>query len=294
MAQAVRYRLSSQLKFNIKSYLEREYVNSGLFVNVASGESYRPGQRLDVLTRVNGGLYESLFDNWVFETDASGVGGFPTIQTSGVFVDGTFHARNSAPFLPEIDFRKGRVFFNGTSIPSASVVSAEFTYKNVLTDFVDSDATNLIFSNFKDSIDVSLNSSPSGNERQLPICVIDIQKRISTPRALGGAVKHDTLVVFHVLANTSFGVDQIVDILTETSYRKAFNAVDFNKVPLLFTNNGDKASTYKSYSELQGDINLVFSPLYVDESKLIEQIERFGVYYARVHWNSIIYERRAG
>lgn len=294
MANAVRYRLSSQLKFNIKSFIDREFVNSGLFVNIASGTAYRPGQRIDLLTRVNGNLYESFFDNWVFEPDASGVTGFPTIETSGVFVDGVFHARGSSPFEPEIDFRNGRVFFNGTSVPSTSIVSAEFTYKNVLVDFVDSQATNLIFSRFKDSVDSTINAVPSGSERQLPLVVIDIQKRFGSPYALGGAVKFDTLIAFHILANNTHEQDQIIDILSEASFRKAFRAVDFNKVPLLFTDKGDKAPTYKSFAQLQSDLSVFLAPLYIEETKLIEQFERFRVYYARVHWNTIIFERRAG
>ena len=295
MADAVRYRLSSQLKFNIKAYLDREFINSGLFVNIGSGISFRPGQRMDLLTRVNGGLYESFFDHWIYEPDGTGVAGFPTIQASGAFVDGVFHARGSSPYEPEIDYENGRVFFNGTPVPSTSTVSAEFSYKNVSIDYVNSQAVNQIFAQLQDSTDFTLNQvAPSGEQTQLPKVVIDIQKRIPSPRALGGAVTFDTLVVFHVLANSSHESDQIVDILSEASFRKAFNGVDFNDVPLLFTDNGDKASTFKSYTEMQNDVSLRFSPIYVDDARLIEQFERFGVYYARVHWNTIIYERRAG
>lgn len=294
MAQAVRYRLSSQLKFNIKSYLDREFVNSGLFVNIASGVTYRPGQRIDLLTRVDGNLYESYFNNWIFEPDASGVAGFPTIQASGVFIDGVFHAKGVAPYEPEIDYNDGRIFFNGTAIPVASTVSAEFSYKNVGVNFVKSQAINLIFSQFKDSVDFTQNSVPSGLQRQLPAVVIDIQKRLGQPHALGGAVKFDTLVAFHVLGNNETEIDQIIDILTETSFRKAFRAIDYNKIPLLFTDRGDKASTYKSFSQLQKDTSVFLSQLYIDEARLMEQWERFGVHYARVHWNTIIFERGAG
>lgn len=296
MAGVVRYRLTSQLKFNIKSYLDREFVNSGLFVNIASGMLYRPGgQRMDQLTRVNGTLYESFFNNWVYEPDASGVAGFPTVDTSGVYVDGTFHARNSSPYQPEIDFTNGRVFFNGTQIPSTATVSAEFTYKNVGVEYVDSLAVNRIFSELKDSVDYTNNLlAPSGRERQLPLCIIDPQKRILRPHALGGPIETDNLIVFHVLSNNTTELDQITDILTETSFRKAFNGVDFNQAPILFTDKGDKASTFRSFTDMQGDVSIRFAPFYIDNAQVMEQFERFGIYYARVHWNVIIYERGAG
>lgn len=295
MAQAVRYRASAQLKFNIKSYLDREFVNSGLFLNIPSG-TLDPVTLTDIskLTAVNPNLYESYFNNWLFETDASGVGGFPTIHASGVYVDGTFHATGSSPYEPEIDFAGGRVFFNGTAIPSASEVRADFSHKNVLVDFVDSQVANLVFSKFKDSVEFSQNTLPSGTDRQLPVVVIDPQRRIPTPHALGGAIRVDQQIVFHILSNSSHEQDQVVDILTETSFRKGFRGVDFNKVPLLFTDKGDKASTYQNYTDMQNDISLSFSTLFVDEARVIEQFERFGVYYSRVHWNVIFFERRAG
>lgn len=296
MAEAVRYRLSSNIKFNLKSYLDREFVNSALFVNVASGTLFRPnGDRMDQLIRVNSQLYESYFDNWIYEPDATGVVGFPTIEASGVYIDGVFHARNTAPYQPEIDFTQGRVHFNGSPIPVNSSLSAEFSYKHVSIDYPDSRKINRIFSYLKDGVDFTNNlTAPSGRERQLPACVIDTQRRISYPHAIGGSIKTDTLIAFHILANNTTERDQIVDILTETSFRKAFNGVDYNKVPILFTDKGDKAATFTSYTDMQNDISLRLAPIYVDNAQLMESWERFGVYYARVHWNIIVYQRRAG
>lgn len=294
MAQAVRYRLSPNIRFNLKQYLDREFVNSGLFVNVPSGTFYRPGERMDTLSRVTGNLYESNFNNWLFETDASGVAGFPTIENSGVFIDGTFHAAGSSPFEPEIDYNGGRVFFNGTAVDTSSEVSASFTYKNVLVDDVRSEAVNLIFSKFKDSIDSTQNMLPSGTERQLPLVVIDLQKRLPNPHALGGAIAIDQLIVFHILSNSRHEEEQITDILTETSFRKVISAVNFNKVPLLFTDKGDRASSYKNYTELQGDNSLFLSKFFIDGAESKEKFERFGVYYSRVDWKVIVHERGAG
>lgn len=284
-----RYRLNSQIKFNIKSYLDREFINSGLYINVASGSLFRPGQRIDILSRVNDTLYESFFDNWIYETDATGAAGFETINASGIIVDGIFQPRGSGTYLPEIDYRRGRVIF-GVPVPATSTVETQFSYKHVLTDFVDSSAVNLIFSNFKDSVDFSGNTTPSGIQRQLPLVVIDPQRRIGLPGGLGGQKVFDQTVVFHVLANSDHELDQIVDILTEESFRKVIIGIDFNKIPLLFTNNGDRASTYKDYTTLQADNSLIFSKIYIDEAKVVETFERHGLRQARVDWNVLIYK----
>jgi hypothetical protein len=263
--------MSANLRFNIKSHLDREFVNSGLYINIASGVSFRPGgERLDLLTRINGSLYESKFDNWIFETDAIGASGFEAIQTSGVIVNGTFHVRDSSPHEPEIDYANGRV------------------------DYVQSDVTNLIFSAFKDSVDFSVNSVPSGLERQLPRVVIDLQRRLAFPFSLGGGKQFSQLVVFHVLTNSDHEMDQITDLLTENSFRKVISGVDFNEVPLLFTDKGDKASTYENFATLQANSNLAFAKIYIDDARVIERWERLGLHYARIHWEANIIKRAVG
>jgi hypothetical protein len=279
---AERYKLSAQLKFNIKSHLEREFINKGLYFNIASGMYDVSGERADILTRVNGQLYESFFDEWIYETDASGVGGFNTVTVSGVYVDSVFQARGSSPYEPFIDYRNGRVGFNGTEVPAGSEVLAEFSYKHGRVDFVKSNAVNLLFSQVKDNVDFTQNAVPSGLERQLPLVVIDLQRRDPAPWSIGGGTQWDQLVVFHILSNSTHELDQIVDILTEDSFRKVIQAADFNSVPELFTYQGDIADTYENFTQLQS--NYPWNKMYVDEATLIEESELFGLQFARVHW----------
>lgn len=281
---AVRYRLSKQLKFNIKSYLDREFVNNSLYVNIASGYYAITGERADVLHRVNGALYESYFNNWIYETDASGIAGFSPIIASGVIINGSFHAKGASPYKPTIDYKNGRVIFEGTNIPVGSVVSTSFSYKNIDVDYDDSERVNLIFSQIKDSVDFTQNVLPSGIQKQLPVVVIDIQGRINKPYSLGGGKQHNTLVVFHIAASNDNEFDQIIDILTENSYGKAIRGVDFNKTPQLFTSNGDVALTYKDYSTLQADSSVRFPTLFVDEADLKEKFIVRGVRIGRVDW----------
>lgn len=284
-----RYRLSKQLKFNIQADLERFFVNNGLYFNISSGYFDPNGQRADILTRVTGNLYESFYDNWLFETDASGVAGFLTSQASGVFIDGTFHARNSSPYIPSIDFRRGRVIFRGTSVPSNSVVSSTFTHKNVKVDFINSRASNLIFSQIKDMVDFTNNAIPSGLQRQLPRVIIDIQRRLPKPFSLGGAKTFDTLVVLHILSNTEHEHDQIVDLLTEDFFRSPIKAVDFNLIPEIFNDFGDVSNNYQNFTQLQNNTNFRFPTIYIDEVELIENSELHGLYSARIHVKAVVH-----
>jgi len=283
-----RYRLSSQLKFNIKSYLDRDLVNDGLYINVASGDFDVSGERADIFKRVNGFHYESAFDNFVYETDASGVSSHPAFVASGVYVNGVFNPKGGGTYKPSIDYRNGRVFFE-SAVPANSTVSAEFSYKHTRVDFPDSRRVNLIFSAIKDSVDFTENVFPSGFDRQLPVVVIDIQRRLSSPFALGGGKTHDTLIALHVISNSTHELDQIVDFLTERSFQKTIRGVDFNKIPELFTEKGDIASTYENYSNLQGDLAFEFPKIYINRASLISTGEIRGVRIARVHWNAVIY-----
>jgi len=284
---AIRYRLSSQLKFNIKCHLDRLFVNNGLYINVASGDFDTNGDRADILHRVNNKLYESAFDNWVYENDASGIAPKNTIIASGVYVNGVFNPKSGGTYKPHIDYRNGRVFFD-TSVPSTATVSAIFSYKHALIDFPDNRRVNWIFSKLKDAVDYTANIFPSGFDRQLPAVVIDIQRRLSRPYSLGGAKTHDTLVVLHVISNNTIELDQINDILTERSFRSPIKGVDFNKIPQLFTNIGDKAATYKDYTHLQGDIAFRMPTIFVDRTELMRIDEIRGVWISRIHWNCIV------
>ena len=209
---ARRYRMSPLLRFNIKSHLERQFINNNLYFNVASGSYDTYGERADVLRRVNGKLYESWVNQWIYETDASGVSPYNASVVSGVYVNGGFHARDTAPYYPHIDYRRGRVIF-GSDVPSSATVLAAYSYKHATVDYPNSEAWNLFTSQVKDNVDFSSNSMPSGLQRQLPLVVIDLQTRDMAPFALGGQNRTSEGVTFHVLTNSLHDNEQICDLL---------------------------------------------------------------------------------
>ncbi len=124
----------------------------------------------------------------------------------------------------------------------------------------------------------------------MPIVVVDPQTRQSDPFSLGGGNVHDTLVSLHIMSNTNHELSQIVDILTEDYFRKPIKAVDFNKISELFTDKGDRASTYKNFTELQGDSSVSFPTLFIDDARLTEKGELHGIWFARVDWGVKVYK----
>ena len=281
---AKRYDLSPQIEFNIKSYLERELINDGLYFNVSSGTIDVDNNQIGTLSRVNGTIYESYFDRWIYESDASGVSPFNTSIASGVYVNGTFYAKGAGPYSPVIDYNEGKVIF-GSAVPADALVACNFSYKHVAIDYPESNIINLIYSTAKDMVDSTTHAYPSGNQRQVPRLVIDLQKRDQQGFALGGAKQYNQQVVFHVLANTRHERSQIVDILTRRLNQKAIVGVNFNVVPQLLTYQGDIAATYINYTDLQANSTYTWVKLYIEEPKIVKQDQFFQYYRARVDWN---------
>ncbi|MCK5610118.1 hypothetical protein KAR91_50055 [Candidatus Pacearchaeota archaeon] len=286
---ARRYDNSAQIELNIRAHLERTFIDNGLYQNMASGQLRVGGSRADILTRKSPTQYESFFNNWVIETDASGVTTFPTVNVSGVVVDGVFNPRGGGTYEPAIDFDNGRVIF-GVSIPTASTVEAVFSYKEVHFDYPDSFLSPALFSEFKDNVIGTNVTVPSGLITQLPVVVIDLQNRTDTPHQLGGGTQLSQQVVFHILANNRRQMNRIVDQLSTRSSRKVIQGVNFNDTPILFTPNGDRAATYRDFTDMQDDNALKWKKLYIDSTRVVSNNDVFyGFHRARVDWNLILF-----
>jgi hypothetical protein len=258
-----------------------------MYLNVSSGQLDVNDNDVSALKRVNSTTYEAFTDRWIYETDASGISPNNTIICSGIYIDGVFQPKNSGTYNPIIDFNKGRVIF-ATGVASSSVVQAEFSYKHVVFEYPDSKIVRLLFSMVKNNVDYTPHAYPSGNQRQLPLVVIDLQKKTDRPFAFGGSKEHKQLIVFHVLTNNSSDLDYIMDILSNCS-RTVIKSVDFNKVPQLLTYQGDKANTYKNFTQLQNTNNYRWSNLYIDEATEVSKGEFGPLFRGRVDWNITIY-----
>lgn len=280
------------IKFNIKHYLDRELVNNGLYFNVSSGAVGLDGTRIDTLSRLDGNVYESYFNNWIYETDASGIAPYNTVHSSGVTIDGVFHLRNTSPHFPQIDFVNGRVYFNGTDPGTTATVRSVFSYKDVSVDFPNSEAVNFVFSKFKDNTDFTNNSLPSGIQRQLPLIVIDPQRNKFQPKAIGGNFTVNQLIVFHILATNDNTMDTIIDLLGSENFKNTIQGVDFNKTDEILNDFGDYASSYANFTSLQGQNLKKWFKIYIDDVEMVERKQVRGIEIARIHWNVTIYKQR--
>lgn len=287
---ARRFRSSSLMEFNLLHYLERELVNAGFYQNVPSGSLAVDGERADILRRVDSQTYESFTDRWVIETDAVGISSFSVLQPSGVYVDDVFHARGASPYQPTFDFRNGRVIFEGSGVNSVAVVRMDgFSYKEIVLDLPDSDLVHLVYSRIRDNIDFTPHAFPSGNQRQFPLVVVDIQDGFNTPGEIGGSRNRNQLVSFHVLGTDRHQVNDITDFLEDVQFRKVIEGVDFNDTPEEVTVNGDRASTYLNYSQMQASGALRWHKIYVDQARVRERVKDREIFRTRLDWTLRLY-----
>lgn len=288
---AFRYRKTAQVKYNIKDYLEKQFVNAGFYQNVASGQLSVYGRRLDQLTRVNDTTYESYYDNWIYRTDASGISGYSPTIASGCSINGVWYDKGEAPYSPVVDYPNGRILF-GSSLPVGATVTAPFAYNHVLLAFPDDTIVNLLFSTPKDNLQYTAHTYPSGIQRQLPVVIIDPQIRTHSPVQLGGGTKLWTqTVVLHILANNMTDLDNIMDVL-DTQVRNVINAVDYNDAPQALTYQGDVATTYSPWTTLGNDSSYRWTYIYIDEVETRGVDNYFGYHRGRVDWTIKYYRSK--
>lgn len=289
MGTARRYRSGSLLELNIKQYLETTFVNQGFYFNIPSGTVATNGQRSDVLRQVSSNVFESFTNNFVGQTDATGVSGSPVIDPSGISIDGVFRPKGAAPYLPAVDFKNGRVVLEGSGLIGSETVSIPgFSYHQIDIDFPGSDRANFLFSDIKDNAQFTANAFPSGNQHQAPYIIIDLQNTGHVGAQLGGGKNTNTLISFHVVSNERTELNGIVDILDEWAFKKVISGIDFNTIAASgieqFSQNGDRASTYMSFTEMQGNPDLLWRKIYIDSTDTIERTQFYDQYRARVDW----------
>lgn len=285
-----RYDSSQLLEMNLGEHLDILFLSNGMYSNVAqSGGWYGGAERLDQLTRVNANLYESHFNNWIYETDVTGPSGYEITLASGVRVDGAFTAWGSGALAPSIDYNNGRILFQ-TDPGSSAVVSTEFSYKEVLVTGPDSDESKILFSAFKDNVGANLGQVPSGTIRQLPMVIVDPQIRDFTGRQLGGGQIVEQQIILHVVANSRHQANKIVDLISTGSYRTVIQGVNFNNTPTMFDRYGGKTGGYQNFTTLQANNSYKWEKLYIDDVRVRNGVsDNLGVFTAEVEWDVIFH-----
>ena len=243
--------LSTVIQDNLVEYFDWALLEKGNFFNISIPTTGQYGGNKHNLRLVDdprydsGQVWEGVRSNWVWQSglafnkqanvrqrqliygeeleDADAT--YPLSKrlpgVSGVFVGGEFRpASGVGPYAHSLDHPRGRVIFD-TAISTSSNVQAEFSYKwiNVTR------ANHPFFREIQhrsQRADRDFNFVGSGDwtqlsetRLQLPALAIEIvNKREMSPYQLGGGQYATTDILFHVLAETEFTRDKLLDIVS--------------------------------------------------------------------------------
>lgn len=203
------YLVDDQKRANIISFFDWGFLDKGNFENVripSSGQYGGDKHKLQLIYDPNfskGQVWQSNRANWVWQSGLK----TPSIQTSGVYVNGTFYSTStSGAYSHYIDYPNGRVVFN-SPIPASSVVTTEYSAKYI--NVIDANQLNFVRELQTGSFRIenfALSNPTSGawanlNRIQSPVVGVEITSAQSfSPYAIGGGQYVNTKVIFHVIA----------------------------------------------------------------------------------------------
>jgi len=250
------------LKSNLEFWLNDKLLRNGMYETISVDEQNLYAEDLSVLQNQTpngasaGGIWQSGFKNWVYESGipSPGVGITAPIVASGVTVNGTFYPESTVgAFSHKIDHRNGRVIFD-TPISTSSTVKAEFSYKLVTVEdarrFDRKRQRLLTETEYKDNpYATGVSIYPTVDTKTLPAIWIDVVGRSNTGHELGNkSLIASFNCVFHVWARDAYLVDMIEDILCEEE-QSVILGVDYNTAPFALLGAGEKNPNYTQYSD---------------------------------------------
>ena len=219
--------LMSQIESNLKTYLDWSFLGIGGFTNVTVPTSGTYGGTFDTLRKVqdpaytNGQVWEAPRKDWVWETGVEYSS--QPINISGVYVDSVLKGTGDPTYAHHYNYPLGRVIFD-TPITSSSTIQVNYSYRTVQTYIADQAGwwDEIQYDSLRVD-DATYSQSGSGswgilaNHRvQLPAVVIEgVSRRSFRPYEQGSTasfVYQD--VVFHVLAESRWWRNQLLDILS--------------------------------------------------------------------------------
>jgi len=217
--------LMTELENNVKMWLDWSLLNIGAWTNATgySGTYYGHPSKLNWVkdsSYSNGQVWQSNRKDWVWESGVNYKGTNNPININIVKV-------NNMPLIPtsySINYPLGRVVLN-TGVPTGSVVTADYSYKNVQVYTAD-DAPwwkELQYRSF-DSADKQFTQDPQTGDWsigayhriQLPAIIIEtVPRGTSKGYELGnGALEVEQDMLFHVLADNRKTRNDLVSILS--------------------------------------------------------------------------------
>jgi len=220
--------LSSEIENNLKWYLDWSFLGIGGWSNVEIPTSGAFGGNFNTLRLVSdpsytdGQVWEGARKDWVWETGSSYTG-YEPIQISGVYINDTLYTTGDATYGHHYNYPLGRVIFD-SAIATTSTVQAAHSYRNVQVYVADQAPwwDELQYNSLRvDNSTYSMTGSGSwgilaNNRVQMPAIVLEVvPRRRFNPYQLGDTsqfVQQD--VVFHVLGESRWWRNQLVDILS--------------------------------------------------------------------------------
>ncbi len=220
--------LNSDLEGNLKSFIDWGMLGIGGWFDVNIPTSGAWGGTFDQLRLVDdpaytqGQVWEGARKDWVWETGTPYTGANP-ISITGASVNGAFYGTGDATYGHHYNYPLGRVVFDNP-LPITSTVKLNYSYRNVQTYIADQapwwDELQYNSMRVDDSTFDSVSSGSWGilsNHRvQMPAVVLEVVPRRSyQPYELGTSNNLITQdVVFHVLSESRWWRNQLVDILS--------------------------------------------------------------------------------
>lgn len=266
------YKVTHQIKYNLKFYLDHNFSEQGAFFNVTIPTSGWQGSDDSRLTPVNDPRYtepdgsfcvsgaqvwEGLGKEWVWESGLVNVA-TQRIEVSGVFVNGLFIDKDeTGEFSHTIDYANGRIIFNGP-VNTNSTVQAEYSHRQIFVGFADQDEFRQLiresiiekFEEFGAAPGSGLTVHTKEHRVYLPAVFIQPdQGNFEKGLQLGGGQIRTQNVVLHILTDHESTRDSLVDIL-ELQDQSRIVFFNLNDIPFPLEFNGSLSSGALTWPQL--------------------------------------------
>lgn len=255
---------------NMKLFLDDFLISRGFFNTIASGETNFEGVnesqllpvQTDPLYPVDSGsrihVWQGYRKNWVSESGVQQVyaDSVDPVLVSGVYINGEFRTPTDfnlgGGLGVAIDRLNGRVIIE-SGLNASDTLEIEHSYKNIWVDTISRDMITNQITAIDNTKRVIINNVPSGEIGQLPMVLMEIKTNPSPDGLqLGGGIIFRPTVDIHIVSNSRYDKDELVDAFTLRSFN-TIQMVDLDAAPSQFTFNGNYASGYKSYTQLKAD-----------------------------------------
>lgn len=218
--------LNAQLEANVVSFINWGMLEIGGFGNVTTTASGAYGGNQSTLSLMkdprytNGQVWQGFRQNWVYESGIQWA--TQPINISGVYVNGTFYPSDTTgTYKHFVDYPQGRVIFD-SPISTTATVKVEYSYKYVNVVDAETPWFRTVQQRSYRLDDSQFRAAGSGewaaiseNRVQLPVVIVEIDTtRNFSPYQLGDGQYVKQNVNLHVIAETPFDRNQLIDILS--------------------------------------------------------------------------------